>query len=421
MRRALLVAILVAYSCKTADPETGSQVRELNGVLAPPPFVEATPVHSEAFSKYCKNAATLEKAARRMLMDTLMWVYEGIGAQSALATKSCDQIWGQILTFNRPIGLMGIEDVAATEMFKDHPALDLSFSLIKYPKHTEVLKTLNFTGIGFNKAEPGFTQPSDTELDNLLKVVVGLPGLKRILLDELGLKSLQILAPLKNVELLSAGQNQIASLEFAKDWEHLRTLELWRNQIEDLSPINNLLELESLTVSENRIKNLDPLMTVANLSTLQLSGNKEIQTLTAVGLLPNLKRLHLRSTNLKNIDSLKDLQLTILDLTDNPLTTLEPLRGNAFLSQLYVSATKVTDIDAIKDMPNLSKLQLGNTAVKKFPELAADTKMIIVDVSGTQISNPCAVIKLPKLLSYRAPGGGIYQGTKLADLKATCH
>ena len=80
--------------------------------------------------------------------------------------------------------------------------------------------------------------------------------------------------------------------------------------------------------------------------------------------------------------------LTNLTLAAEPITDLEALRPLTRLMKLNVShCTKLKDISAIADMPELEELQLNNTAVTSLEPLRGHTKIMRLDLNGLRITD----------------------------------
>jgi len=123
-----------------------------------------------------------------------------------------------------------------------------------------------------------------TELDltgNLLTQIDGsvrtAPKLRRLILDQNRIRTVQNLAELPQLQLLSLSGNLIAE---CVDWHltmgNLVTLKLAQNKIKTLSGLRKLLSLVNLDLSSNQIEELDEVNHVANLpllETLRLTGN----------------------------------------------------------------------------------------------------------------------------------------------------
>jgi len=113
-----------------------------------------------------------------------------------------------------------------------------------------------------------------TQIDSSVRTA---PKLKRLILEQNRIRTVQNLAELPHLQLLSLSGNLIAE---CVDWHltmgNLVTLKLAQNKIKTLSGLRKLLSLVNLDLSSNQIEELDEVDHVANLpllETLRLTGN----------------------------------------------------------------------------------------------------------------------------------------------------
>lgn len=91
-----------------------------------------------------------------------------------------------------------------------------------------------------------------------------------------------------------------------------------------------------------------------------------IDDISEIGKLSNLKEIDLSvRANVSNIDGLKSLtHLEKLNLSGNNVRDISALRGLTNLQELNLGATQVEDITALKDVPNLKYVGLSNDNIK---------------------------------------------------------
>ncbi|KAI9137462.1 hypothetical protein BKA69DRAFT_1097971 [Paraphysoderma sedebokerense] len=72
-----------------------------------------------------------------------------------------------------------------------------------------------------------------------------------------------------------------------------------------------------------------------------------------------IKNLNLWGNNLTNVDVLKDLpNLEVLSLSVNSLTTLEPFRHLTCLQELYLRRNNISDLKQLAYLTNLKRLKI---------------------------------------------------------------
>jgi hypothetical protein len=114
--------------------------------------------------------------------------------------------------------------------------------------------------------------------------------------------------------------------------------------------------------------------------------------------------LDLSGTEVSNLESVKRLDLTNLNLSRTKVSDMEPLRALTNLRSLVLSGTQVSDIEPLRALTNLRWLDLSGTQVSNLQPLRALTKLRRLDLSGTQVSNlqplqavtDLTVLKLPR-------------------------
>lgn len=119
------------------------------------------------------------------------------------------------------------------------------------------------------------------------------------------------------------------------------------NNVNDLTGIQALKNLKTLVLRENKISRIDPIDGLLNLQYLDISFNKlrNIER-SNIGFLPNLKTLICDSNYLKNVNSFSKLQyLTYVSFDNNKIidqTNFERLAELETLKELNLSNNPVT-------------------------------------------------------------------------------
>ncbi|QIM15721.1 leucine-rich repeat domain-containing protein [Leucobacter insecticola] len=127
-----------------------------------------------------------------------------------------------------------------------------------------------------------------------------------------------------------------------------------------------------------------------------------------------LRKLQSLTANDRGITDLTGLEyaskLAIVDLSKNPITSIEPLRGLATVRQLNISTTLITDIDAVSTMPILEYLRINWTDVSDLEPVRGLTRMFQLELAGTQVSSIAPVSGFNELLNI------YFQETTVSDL-----
>ena len=393
------LSLSLATGCKTgasaldiSDSTMQSEEGPIGAPSSPPP----------AFVEFCEKYPTHTPGERIF--------YEGmiIGSSSEsefdLGQQRCSLLWSKLLV--RPVvqPRASVDDVSPIKALIGLPNLTLSLVLSKMPRNFRLLAELDLIGVLVHGKSDGTLTISDTDRKDILATIANAPRLEKIELVHLGLRDLSPLTGLKRVKILYISDNDIAKLEFLRDWQNLQKLNARENQIEDLTPLENLLQLTDLSLSKNSVKLIDALMSLANLKSIDLSGNLNLTNLLAIQYLPNLTTLSLADTGIKNIEPLRGLQLTTLDLSNDPVDSIDVLR-TVPLTKLSLHNTKVQDIGPIASLTTLKMLDVSSSPVRSLPILPPDHSLWKLTIKDTQITNLCPATQYPMLEHLMLPDG----------------
>lgn len=125
-----------------------------------------------------------------------------------------------------------------------------------------------------------------------------------------------------------------------------------------------------------------------NLKTCYLY-NTNVSDLTPIAGLKNLKRLYIyNNEKVTDISALKDLtQLTILDISETKVTDITSLATLENLERLDISETDITDISAIGNLKDLKWLNMNDSKVTDISALESATALRYFLAKNTGISN----------------------------------
>lgn len=202
------------------------------------------------------------------------------------------------------------------------------------------------------------------------------------------------LGELLNIKIIGADSNQISSLETLKDGPSLELLSLvnnglttlrriaictslthlWisRNQVPTLTELYNLHNLEMIEFNYNLVADISPLKNHVNLERIYGAHN-QIRLLDDQLQFPKLSLLELGYNDFPYLNNEAQLQflnkiaqfttLEALGLSNNNLSTIEPLESLVNLRSVFLTANKLTSIDTLKNMPEISFLNARDQLV----------------------------------------------------------
>ncbi|WP_182298905.1 leucine-rich repeat domain-containing protein [Cohnella cholangitidis] len=139
---------------------------------------------------------------------------------------------------------------------------------------------------------------------------------------------LDLLASMKQLEVLNLGRNQLTDISFLSNLTNLKTLWVHDNGIASIDCMSHLTKLKSLTIFKNKITDITSLEKLINLEELDLARN-QVRNLGPLRGLKKLERLNLNHNDVEDISVLFDLpQLKTLHISDNRVdpTDLERLK-----------------------------------------------------------------------------------------------
>ncbi len=141
--------------------------------------------------------------------------------------------------------------------------------------------------------------------------------------------SQQFLEGLRTIKRFECRNCGIRNLELLARLPELEELILPNNEVRNLAPLNDLRNLKLLDLANNDVRSLAPLSQSFELREIDLRSNASLQDLTPLKNLTNLEKLNFSQTDIRSIDSLGNLnQLKVLSilLTDIPVKEQKRLK-----------------------------------------------------------------------------------------------
>lgn len=243
--------------------------------------------------------------------------------------------------------------------------------------------------------------PSAPALDlsnNQLESLQGLPSPQIIKLLQLSHNNISTIEedPFKDctsLTYLDLSYNKIAKMERLFYISQLHSLNLSGNQIEVIENLEGCVSLKQLNLSNNKLRSIYIRSPIPRLVSLDLSGNQfrtlhgmavfsglstlimdrcQLNNLTGIRSLLNLRSLSATSNKITDFPAFYMALLTYVDLSNNQLTSLNPLTGFQSLVTLDVSANLLDDKSLIIDgfFPQLKEFRANYTKISKISPLA---------------------------------------------------
>ena len=117
-------------------------------------------------------------------------------------------------------------------------------------------------------------------------------------------------------------------------------------------------------------------------------GQGDLEDLSPLSELTTMVSLRATDNKVKNIDALKKLvHMDRLDLSHTQISDLSPIAVMTDLTELEIDQTNVTDLKPLEKLTKLEKVTLANTTVKDISPLKNSHNLRVLDISGTQITD----------------------------------
>ncbi len=190
------------------------------------------------------------------------------------------------------------------------------------------------------------------------------------------------------------------------------TNELWQlteleipAQAQSLNDLAHLRFLEKLTISEVDFESYEPLSKLNVLSELViLNTDLTTEHLEIIGKLPELKYLTIAGCGISAIENLAGCtKLIHLDLNNNAVRDLTPLKDMRELEYLNLSHNAISDLSMLKDLTKLSWLDFSYNTVTSVSPLAGCTKLTRIYMQNNAVTSLSGIEQLSGLTHLYAP------------------
>lgn len=248
--------------------------------------------------------------------------------------------------------------------------IDLSNQNLTQVKGLNVFPNLEELNISNNKI---------TDISNLSK----LKNLYSI--DFSGNKNITGWKDLSNVSTIVAKNCDIKDLSGIENMSELACLDLSGNtQLTNLELINKVQSLCSLSLENCNLNNISFINnpTIVNLN---ISNNKNISDYSELAKkYEYLDELKLKNNGITDISKLNisNIIISTIDLSDNPnLSNFDKLPK---VSKLVLSNCELNDVECIKEMDNISELDISYNNIKDISPINSMTYLYYLNVAGNK-------------------------------------
>lgn len=190
----------------------------------------------------------------------------------------------------------------------------------------------------------------------------------------------------------------------------LYTNELWDltyftvpSDAKDLSDLSYLTFVEDLAINSVPAGQLNYLSTMVNVTSLQIR-NTTISTeeLKLIGSLPKLERLALSGCGLSTVSGLETAtNITYLDLSQNTIRDLTPLKSMTNLSEIYLQHNAINDLSMLSGFKSLTKLDVSYNLITDINPLLSCTALTSLNLSNNTLNSIVGIGNLTALESLK--------------------
>ena len=189
-------------------------------------------------------------------------------------------------------------------------------------------------------------------------------------------------------------------------------------QIQDISALSCMPNLKDLKLGGNSISDISALSSLTNLTALVLTDNN-ISDISSLANLSKLENLHLDGNTISDISALANLSnLERLYLEGNAISNLNEISGLVNLKVLKLHYNGISDISSLRSLTNLTLLELYNNQISDISALSGLTNLKRLGLSYNQIRDISALSNLTNLTELFLSGNRIDDLSALSGLSA---
>lgn len=259
-----------------------------------------------------------------------------------------------------------------------------------YPEYLTVLggeavmppATVNqiFGTVAFD-SNTDFNNGSSTSSDGSTVIKFRDNQFERAVRNKVGIQDREIhYSDLKNVTSLDLSNQGITDISGIQNFVNLKRLDLSYNSIEDISQLIALTQLEELNLSHNIIEDVSYISNLSSLKVLNLSDN-------LIDDLDHSRRLYKDDDDDDKYERLSDNVFTKLTkLVSLDLSNVDE-KSNSYPYYYSGDRNKISSVDNLEDLVNLTYLNLQGTSVSDLSDLEKLTKLDTLNISHSSISD----------------------------------
>lgn len=181
-----------------------------------------------------------------------------------------------------------------------------------------------------------------------------------------------------------------------------------------------MIFLDRLTIANGKCTDFSFISSLKNLSELSVSNTAITQeTLNLIASIPTLQKLSLSDCGISGITALsKAGGLISLDLSNNTIRNIEPIKSMLQLQELQLQHNAISDISVLSGLTELKTLDLSYNALTNLMPLSNLTELLWLNADTNAITGLDALQNLTKLSYLSVSGNQITSVEKIKNCTA---
>lgn len=289
---------------------------------------------------------------------------------------------------------------------------------IKWIEKLEVKYNENITNIAtLKKAKSlkflkliSLDQTKDNPMD--LSPLKSIKNLTEVNFYATHVKGTEALSSHKNLEVVSLYMSAVESIDFLKNTPNVKELDLYgfKHSFKDYEPLKDLKKLEELNIYMNEQatdENLKVLSSLTSLKVFRAANCKKVTTIDFLSNCKDMERIDLTwAKGIADISAIKNMpNLIRLNLEDVVITDLSPIAGCTKLEKLVLQKTvNVKDYSVIKKLVSLKSLNVSKNELTDISFVAGLENLGRLDISYNKIKDLKSVGTLASLYTLTMRG-----------------
>ncbi len=183
-----------------------------------------------------------------------------------------------------------------------------------------------------------------------------------------------------------------------EDLLQIKILSIYSGEgINEIAGLEYMTNLEKLTLRESNVTDISVISGLRHLKYLDLSSNP-IESIQPVSKLENLDMLFLRDNKIADLTPLSQMKkIKILDLIGNNIKDLTPLFTVLSLEEVYLANNQISNLSGIEKLKNVKLLWIGNNKISDVEPISKMSNLIELEIADSEIKDISSLSKLVKI------------------------